>query len=147
MRLPDGDAKDAVALYDHAMMSVLAICAGACVGALARWGLGLWLNPGALIPWGTLAANLIGGYLVGVCVAVFQALPDLDPTWRLLLVTGFLGALTTFSSFSAEVVGLLGQQRYALALGTAAVHLFGSLLLTIAGMKSAMFFIAGQARF
>ena len=124
------------------MMSVLAICVGASVGALARWGLGLWLNPGALIPFGTLAANLIGGYLVGVCVAVFQALPNLDPTWRLLLVTGFLGALTTFSSFSAEVVGMLGQQRYALALGTAAVHLFGSLLLTIAGIKSAMYFIA-----
>ena len=124
------------------MMSVLAICVGACVGALARWGLGLWLNPGALIPFGTLTANLIGGYLVGVCVAVFQALPDLDPTWRLLLVTGFLGALTTFSSFSAEVVGMLGQQRYALALGTAAVHLFGSLLLTIAGIKSVAFFIA-----
>lgn len=131
-----------LALYDGAMMSVLAICVGASVGALARWGLGLWLNPGALIPFGTLAANLIGGYLVGVCVAVFQALPNLDPTWRLLLVTGFLGALTTFSSFSAEVVGMLGQQRYALALGTAAVHLFGSLLLTIAGIKSAMYFIA-----
>jgi CrcB protein len=128
------------------MMSVLAICIGACVGALARWGLGLWLNPGALIPFGTLTANLIGGYLVGVCVAVFQALPDLDPTWRLLLVTGFLGALTTFSSFSAEVVGMLGQQRYALALGTAAVHLFGSLLLTIAGIKSVAFFIASYAR-
>ena len=124
------------------MMSVIAICIGASVGALARWGLGLWLNPGALIPLGTLAANLIGGYLVGVCVAVFQALPNLDPTWRLLLVTGFLGALTTFSSFSAEVVGMLGQQRYALALGTAAVHLLGSLLLTIAGIKSAMYFIA-----
>lgn len=124
------------------MMSVLAICIGACVGALLRWGLGLWLNPGALIPFGTLAANLIGGYLIGVCVAVFQALPDLDPTWRLLLVTGFLGALTTFSSFSAEVVDMLGQQRYALALGTAAVHLLGSLLLTILGIKSAMFFIA-----
>jgi CrcB protein len=124
------------------MMSVIAICIGASVGALARWGLGLWLNPGALIPFGTLAANLIGGYLVGVCVAVFQALPNLDPTWRLLLVTGFLGALTTFSSFSAEVVGMLGQQRYALALGTAAVHLLGSLLLTIAGIKSAMYFIA-----
>lgn len=124
------------------MMSVLAICIGACVGALVRWGLGLWLNPGALIPFGTLAANLIGGYLIGVCVAVFQTLPDLDPTWRLLLVTGFLGALTTFSSFSAEVVDMLGQQRYALALGTAAVHLFGSLLLTIAGIKITMFFIA-----
>lgn len=111
----------------------------------ARWGLGLWLSPGAVLPWGTLAANLIGGYLVGICVAVFQALPQLDPAWRLLLVTGFLGALTTFSSFSAEVVGMLGQQRYALALGTAALHLFGSLLLTVAGIKSAMFFIAARA--
>jgi fluoride exporter len=125
--------------------SVIAICIGASIGALARWGLGLWLSPGGLIPWGTLAANLIGGYLVGVCVAVFQALPALDPVWRLALVTGFLGALTTFSSFSAEVVGLLQQQRYALALGTAAVHLFGSLLLTILGIKSATLFIATHA--
>ena len=124
------------------MLSVFAICIGACLGALARWGLGLWLNPGALLPWGTLTANLIGGYLVGICVAVFQALPQLDPVWRLTLVTGFLGALTTFSSFSAEVVGLLEQQRYGLALGTAALHLFGSLLLTIAGIKTAMLFVA-----
>ena len=123
-------------------MTVLAICIGASLGALARWGLGLWLNPGALLPWGTLTANLIGGYLVGICVAVFQALPQLDPVWRLTLVTGFLGALTTFSSFSAEVVGLLEQQRYGLALGTAALHLFGSLLLTIAGIKTAMLFVA-----
>ena len=127
------------------MLSAFAICVGACLGALARWGLGLWLSPGGLIPWGTLAANLIGGYLVGVCVAVFQALPALDPVWRLALVTGFLGALTTFSSFSAEVVGMLQQQRYALALGTAAVHLFGSLLLTVAGIKSATIFIAAHA--
>ena len=126
------------------MGAVLALCAGACGGALARWGLGLWLNPGGLIPWGTLAANLVGGYLVGVCVAVFQALPDLDPVWRLALVTGFLGALTTFSSFSAEVVALLQQQRYALAGGTAALHLFGSLLLTVLGIKSATLLIAGQ---
>jgi fluoride exporter len=126
------------------MMSVLAICIGACLGALARWGLGLWLSPGGLIPWGTLAANLIGGYLIGVCVAVFQALPQLDPAWRLLLITGFLGALTTFSSFSAEVVALLGQQRYALALGTASVHLFGSLLLTVAGIKSVALFLAAR---
>lgn len=128
------------------MMSVLAICIGASVGALARWGLGLWLSPGAVLPWGTLAANLIGGYLIGICVAVFQALPQLDPIWRLLLVTGFLGALTTFSSFSAEVVGMLGQQRYALALGTAALHLFGSLLLTVAGIKSATLLISTYAR-
>ena len=126
------------------MMSVFAICVGACVGALMRWGLGLWLSPGALIPMGTLAANLMGGYLVGVAVAVFQALPHLDPAWRLAIVTGFLGALTTFSSFSAEVVGMLGQQRYLLAFGTAALHLFGSLLLTLAGIRTASFFITAS---
>jgi CrcB protein len=127
------------------MLSVFAICIGACLGALARWQLGLWLNPavmaGTALPLGTLAANLVGGYLVGVCVAVFQALPNLDPVWRLALVTGFLGALTTFSSFSAEVVAMLGQQRYALALATAGVHLFGSLALTVLGMKTAGLFV------
>lgn len=127
------------------MMSVFAICLGACVGALARWGLGLWLNPGALVPLGTLAANLVGGYLVGIAVAVFQAMPHLDPAWRLAIITGFLGALTTFSSFSAEVVGMLGQQRYVLGFTTATMHLFGSLLLTVAGIKTATFFIANNA--
>ncbi len=129
------------------MLTIAAICIGACAGALARWQLGLWLNPSSLavgslsFPWGTLAANLIGGYLVGVCVAVFQAMPDLDPMWRLALVTGFLGALTTFSSFSAEVVIMLNQGRYSLALLTAGLHLFGSLALTIFGMKSAAYVI------
>ena len=119
------------------MTAVLAICIGACVGALARWQLGLFFNVGGgALPWGTLYANLIGGYLIGVCVAVFQALPDLDPSWRLLLITGFLGALTTFSSFSAEVVGMLMQSRFVLALVTAGLHLIGSLLLTLAGMKT-----------
>ncbi len=119
------------------MVSVLAICVGASLGALARWGLGLWLNGAMALPLGTLVANLIGGYLIGICVAVFQALPHLDPAWRLALVTGFLGALTTFSSFSAEVLAMLGQQRYGLALGTAALHLLGSLLLTLAGIRTA----------
>jgi CrcB protein len=123
------------------MLAVAAICVGASLGALARWGLGLWLNPVALLPMGTLAANLVGGYLVGICVAVFDALPQLDPVWRLALVTGFLGALTTFSSFSAEVVAMLMQQRYGLALATAALHLLGSLLLTLAGIKTATFFM------
>ena len=122
------------------MLTVIAICLGACVGALSRWQLGLWLNPSSaaagLLPWGTLAANLIGGYLVGVCVGVFQQLPHLDPVWRLALVTGFLGALTTFSSFSAEVVAILQQGRLALALGTASLHLFGSLALTLLGLKT-----------
>ena len=118
--------------------ALLAIAVGAVLGAWLRYGLGLWLNPVFLtVPMGTLAANLVGGYLVGICVAVFQAMPQLDPVWRLALVTGFLGALTTFSSFSAEVVNLLMHQRYALALGTAGLHLFGSLLLTVAGIWSA----------
>ena len=128
------------------MLSVLAICVGACLGALARWGLGLWLSPGGLIPWGTLAANLVGGYLVGVCVATFQSMPQIDAVWRLLLVTGFLGALTTFSTFSAEVVAMLQQERYAMAIGTAGLHLLGSLLLTVAGIKTAMFFIAARTQ-
>ncbi len=127
------------------MLAVVAICLGACVGALARWALGLWLNPGGLIPWGTVAANLLGGYLVGVCVATFQHLPQLDPVWRLLLITGFLGALTTFSTFSAEVVAMLQHERYVAAFATAALHLFGSLLLTVAGIKSALFLIAARA--
>ncbi len=127
------------------MLSVFAICVGASLGALMRWGLGLWLSPGALIPWGTVVANLLGGYLVGLVIAIFQAAPQLDPIWRLALVTGFLGALTTFSSFSAEVVGMLGQQRYLLAFGTAALHLFGSLLLTAAGMRTAGLLIAQRS--
>jgi fluoride exporter len=127
------------------MWTVIAICTGASMGALARWGLGLWLNTGAGLPWGTLAANLIGGYLVGVCIGVFNALPELDPVWRLALVTGFLGALTTFSSFSAEVVTMLQQSRYALALGTAGLHLLGSLLLTVLGLKTAVLLMAARA--
>lgn len=131
------------------MLSVVAIAIGASLGALLRWQLGLWLPAGLVagsaMPPGTLAANLIGGYLVGICVAVFQAMPDLDPAWRLAIITGFLGGLTTFSSFSSEVVQMLLQQRYALALGTTALHLFGSLLLTLAGLKTAAFLLAARA--
>lgn len=120
------------------MFAVIAICIGACLGALARWQLGLWLNPspseGGLFPWGTLAANLLGGYFIGLCVGIFQNMPQLAPEWRLLCVTGFLGALTTFSTFSAEVVGMLQQGRLALALVTAGVHLLGSLILTYFGL-------------
>jgi CrcB protein len=127
------------------MLPVLAISIGASVGALARWGLGLWLSPSGLLPWGTLAANLIGGYLIGVAIALFQAMPQLDPIWRLLLITGFLGGLTTFSSFSAEVVNFLMTERYGLALLTAGVHVVGSLAMTVLGMKSLGLFLAARA--
>ena len=124
------------------MLTVLAICIGASLGALARWGLGLWLTPGGLLPWGTLAANLVGGYLIGVAIAAFQAMPQLDPVWRLLLITGFLGGLTTFSSFSAEVVEFLMAGRYGLALLTAGLHVMGSLAMTVLGLKSLAWWVA-----
>ncbi len=126
----------------NAVLTVLAICIGASLGALARWGLGLWLTPGGLLPWGTLAANLIGGYLIGVAIAAFQAMPQLDPVWRLLLITGFLGGLTTFSSFSAEVVEFLMTGRYGLALLTAGLHVLGSLAMTVLGLKSLAWWLA-----
>ena len=126
----------------NAVLTVLAICIGASLGALARWGLGLWLTPGGLLPWGTLAANLIGGYLIGVAIAAFQAMPQLDPVWRLLLITGFLGGLTTFSSFSAEVVEFLMAGRYGLALLTAGLHVLGSLAMTVLGLKSLTWWLA-----
>ena len=119
------------------MHAVIAICIGACVGALARWRLGLWLNtPAGVLPWGTLAANWIGAYLVGVAVVYFQSQTQIDPVWRLAIVTGFLGALTTFSTFSAEVVTMLQQGRWLLATGTAGLHLLGSLLLTGLGIQT-----------
>jgi CrcB protein len=124
------------------MQSALAICIGASLGALARWQLGLWLSPGGLMAWGTLAANLIGGFLVGVAIGVLNARPELDPMWRLLLVTGFLGGLTTFSTFSAEVVTDLSQGRLGLALLTAMAHLIGSLLLTWLGLKAVAWWTA-----
>lgn len=124
------------------MLNVIAICIAACVGALMRWGFQVWLNPGGVVPWGTLAVNLIGGYIVGVAIAAFAALPDIDPAWRLMVITGFLGSLTTFSSFSAEVVGMLMSGRAGLAVCTLAMHLGGSLALTWLGFRTAQHFIA-----
>jgi fluoride exporter len=118
-------------------LSVLAICAGASLGALLRWLLGLWLN--ALfpaIPPGTLAANLIGAYLIGLALAAFNHHVALPPEWRLFVFTGFLGGLTTFSTFSLEVATLLQQGRLWLAFGAMGLHVAGSLLLTFAGMAS-----------
>ncbi|MDX2220381.1 MAG: fluoride efflux transporter CrcB [Burkholderiales bacterium] len=120
-----------------ALGSFLAVGVGAALGAWARWGLSLWLNPRhANVPLGTLAANLIGGYLVGLVIAWLMLHPEVDPRWRLFLVTGLLGGLTTFSSYSAEVVTLMQRGEPGWALLTAALHLAGSLLLTWLGMAT-----------
>jgi len=108
---------------------------GAALGAWLRWILGLWLNPVFVsIPLGTLAANLVGGYLVGVAVMVFHINTSLPPELRLFLITGFLGGLTTFSSFSAEVVALLRVEAWTMAMAAVSLHLFGSLLMTGLGI-------------
>ncbi|HEX8980879.1 MAG TPA: fluoride efflux transporter CrcB [Parasulfuritortus sp.] len=117
--------------------SVLAIAFGAALGALLRWQLGLKLN--ALFPTlppGTLAANLVGGYIIGLAVAFFAALPGLAPEWRLFVITGFCGGLTTFSTFSAEIVTLLQQGRPSWALTSVVLHLTGSVLMTLAGIAT-----------
>jgi CrcB protein len=125
----------------HTLHAAFAVCLGASVGALARWQLGLWLNhSGAWLPWGTLAANLIGGYAVGVVAGVFLIHPGINPVWRLLLVTGLMGGLTTFSSFSAEVVEMMVEQRWGTALATVLLHVGGSFALTYAGLRSARWF-------
>jgi len=116
------------------MLAVALLCAGASLGAIARWQLSLWLNAGSWLPLGTLVANLAGGWLIGVAIAVFQAHPHLDPAWRLVLVTGFLGALTTFSTFSMETVQLLQAGRLGQAVLLSALHLAGSLALTWVGL-------------
>lgn len=116
---------------------VLAISFGASSGALLRWQLGLRLNSFLpALPPGTLAANLIGGYIVGFAIAYLSQAPYLAPEWRLLIVTGFCGGLTTFSTFSAEVVTLLEEGRFVLAAGAIGVHVIGSLTMTIAGLAS-----------
>lgn len=115
----------------------LAIGLGAALGAWARWGLSLWLNPvAANLPLGTLAANLIGGYGVGLAVAWFDGHVAIAPEWKLFAITGLLGGLTTFSTFSAEVTQQLLRQQYGWALATAALHLFGSLAMTALGLAS-----------
>ena len=119
------------------LQSVLVISLGAALGAVSRWLLALGLNglfPS--LPPGTLAANLIGGYLIGVAMALFAHQVTLPPEWRLFAITGFLGGLTTFSTFSAEVVTLLQQGRLVWALGAIAIHVAGSLAMTLAGIAS-----------
>jgi CrcB protein len=123
-----------------------AVSVGGIIGCLLRWLLGLWFNTQpSVVPLGTLAANLIGGYIVGVAVAFFAVNNNLSPEWRLLVITGFCGGLTTFSSFSAEVVTMLRQDRVFWACATIALHLFGSLLMTFAGIATVSGLMKGSS--
>lgn len=120
------------------MLSVLAIGAGATLGALLRWVLSVRLNPLLpALPLGTLAANLVGGYFVGVAIGWLGQHPELPPQVRLFLITGLLGGLTTFSTYSAEVVAHLEQGRLGWAVVLAGAHLAGSLVLTWLGLATA----------
>ncbi|HYB49634.1 MAG TPA: fluoride efflux transporter CrcB [Burkholderiaceae bacterium] len=117
--------------------AILVISLGSAIGALLRWMLGSKLNGiFPAIPPGTLAANLIGGYVIGVAAAYFAQAPAIAPEWRLFLITGFCGGLTTFSTFSAEVVTLLQEGRLPMAMGAIATHVTGSVLMTLAGFAS-----------
>ena len=117
------------------VVGFVAVGAGAAIGAWLRWALGLGLNtllPN--LPLGTLAANLVGGFLIGVAVELFTLHPVLPPEIRLFVITGFLGSLTTFSAFSAEAVALLQRNEYGWAFGLISAHLLGSLAMTLLGI-------------
>ncbi|QHF48742.1 fluoride efflux transporter CrcB [Pseudomonas sp. S49] len=119
------------------LKSLIVIAVGASLGAWLRWLLGMKLN--ALfptIPPGTVVANMVGGYIIGLAIAFFAASPTLSPEWRLLLITGFCGGLTTFSTFSAETVALIQEGRLLWALGSISLHVVGSLAMTAAGLLS-----------
>ena len=116
-------------------LSILAIFCGAGLGALLRTGFNLLsVGVASVIPLGTLISNMVGGYLIGIAIAFFGNNPHLSPEWKLLIITGFLGGLTTFSSFSAEVVTMIQRGEFTWALGTALLHLVGSLVLTLLGI-------------
>lgn len=118
--------------------ALIAVAIGAVLGAWGRWALGLWLNTAdRSLPYGTLVANVAGGLLIGVAVAWFARHPQVDSAWRLFAVTGFLGALTTFSSFSIESLGMLQRGAFGLALAHTGLHLFGSLAAAAIGYRLA----------
>jgi CrcB protein len=119
------------------LISIVVISVGAALGALLRWYFAVRFNQMfPQVPPGTLAANLLGGYLIGIAMAVFLAFPALSPQWRLLTVTGFLGGLTTFSTFSAEVVTGLLEGQGLWALGTVVSHVVGSVSMTLLGVAT-----------
>ncbi len=123
---------------------VLAISIGAALGALLRWALGLKLNAILeVIPFGTVAANLLAAYVIGLATAYFATTSNLSPEWKLLIITGFCGGLSTFSTFSMEIVTLLQRQQFAWAAGSIGLHVVGSVLMTLAGMATWQLLRAG----
>lgn len=115
--------------------SIFVVALGGAVGTLLRWWLGLKLNSYfPTIPPGTIAVNFIAAYVIGAAIAFFSSFGAVAPEWRLLIITGFCGGLSTFSTFSAEIVTLMRDGRLAWACGEAAIHLCGSLLMTVAGI-------------
>jgi len=119
------------------LYAFIAVGLGAALGAWIRWGLGLWLNSTVPeLPLGTLTANLVGGFLIGYAVAFFMQHPGLSPEWRLLIITGFLGGLTTFSTFSIETVTILARGQYLWGAAIISTHLGGSLIMTVFGLQT-----------
>jgi CrcB protein len=121
-------------------LGLTAVGVGAVLGAWLRWGLGSWLNPVVPeVPLGTLAANLVGGFAIGAAIAFFARYPGIAPEWRLAIITGFLGALTTFSTFSAESVTLIARGQYTWAALHSFGHLAGSIAATAVGLVAFRF--------
>lgn len=117
--------------------TILAIFSGAGFGAVLRWFLGTKFNSiYPSIPLGTLSANLIGGYLIGLFIAFFASNTALAPEWRLFIITGFLGGLTTFSTFSAEIVTLIQEGRLSMSIVAVVLHVIGSIMMTLLGIAS-----------
>lgn len=117
------------------LSSLLWISGGAVLGACLRWGLGLLLNPWfSAFSFGTLIANYLGSFIIGALFALFWFIPQLSEAWKLFLVTGFLGSLTTFSAFSMEVVENILNDKFTVGIGLIAAHVFGSLLFTLFGV-------------
>jgi len=124
----------------------VAVAIGAALGALMRWRLGIWFNPlFAPIPMGTLAANLLGGFLAGLCLEFFARNADVPPELRLAATTGFLGGLTTFSTFSAETASLILRRDFLWSAVMAGVHLIGSVVLTLLGVYSVRLLLSLKA--
>lgn len=125
------------------LYAILAVGVGAAIGAWLRWWLGVLLDPVfPTVPFGTLAANLVGGYLIGLAIAYFSQHANVPPEARLFIITGFLGGLTTFSTFSAETVSLLARNQFSWAMVLISAHLFGSLSMTALGILTMKFFKA-----